>query len=321
MGQIFNACVYDIDSMVCYQSDVDKFHANCYSFSGDVAVTHYLLRQKAYRVMWGGWYVLEDIANFSREEDLLGLSTYIDCEDIEYNNDDLKEETEEAEETEETKEKKEAKEKEEKDRLDKAKFIGDNYSRWKRINVWNEALEYFNMHNTHSVKYNGYLLNHTQKLAVNLGDYFVRSMFWTEEKKLAVVDPVPVLTETGGGSRMAFFEGIAEDSTDQLFGKWCGDLLQIVDQVPGEYELIDCCFVEIWNRAKFCYSLYGVDESNYILGDWDGNRYKCALYNFLEKRSRARYVKVELTEDKIRYTTELPPKLEDAPETSGEKDE
>jgi hypothetical protein len=51
MGQIFHSCVYDVESMTCSVEEADKFHANCYSYSGSVAVAHYLLRQKPYRVM------------------------------------------------------------------------------------------------------------------------------------------------------------------------------------------------------------------------------------------------------------------------------
>jgi hypothetical protein len=267
--------------------DADKFHANCYSFSGTVSVAHYLLRQKPWRVLWGGGYVVLDnvIADFTRTEDLLGLSTYLDYEDIAENNDDL----------------------EEKDWFDKAKFIGDNHNRWNRIDVWKEALEYFDWKKTHCVKYNGYLLNHTQKLAVSLSDYFIRSMFWTKKRVLAAIDAIPPLAETGGGTRMAFFEGMAADSTEELAATWCGDLLQIVDELPGGYEPVNCCFVEMWDRAELCYDLFGVDESNYLLGDREGKRYECAKFGYDGERGRARHVKIELAEGKIRYIAELIP--------------
>jgi hypothetical protein len=82
MGQFFFATVYDIDNFICSITDSDKFQANCYSFSGSVAVSHYLLRQKPYRVMWLGHLIIEDdaINEFSREEDLFGLSTYLSYE-------------------------------------------------------------------------------------------------------------------------------------------------------------------------------------------------------------------------------------------------
>ena len=41
MGQIFHACVYDIENRACNVIYADKFHANCHTFSGAVAATHY----------------------------------------------------------------------------------------------------------------------------------------------------------------------------------------------------------------------------------------------------------------------------------------
>jgi hypothetical protein len=285
MGQIFDACIYDIDSMTCCVMDADKFHANCYSFSGAVISTHYLLRQKPYRVMWGGGYAVihDNIASFSRTEDLLGLSTYTSYEDIESNNEGLRK----------------------KDWFDKAKFIGENHERWKHINVWEEARQYCNWEKTHCARYSGYLLNHTQKLAVDMGEYFARSVSTRGKENLFAIDAIPVLTETGGGTSMALFEGVAADSTEKLAETWCGDLLQIVETLPGDYELINCCFAEIWDRADFCYHLFGVDSSGYLLGDKDGNRYKCASLKLSGDRGAARHVKVELIEDKVKYVAEF----------------
>jgi hypothetical protein len=302
MGQIFNACIYDTDDMTCCVIDADKFHANCYSFSGTVVSAHYLLRQKPYRVMWGGRYVVLDnyIETISRTEDLLGLSTYISYEDIRRNNKDLKE----------------------KNWLDKAKFIGNNHSRWKRIDVEDEALKYFDYDRTHSVKYNGYLLNHTKKLAVNIGDYAAQSLVITSNpsvRKFEMIDLVPMLTETGGGMPMAFFNGLAADSTEELAETWCGDLLQIVDQLPDDYECINCCFAERWERASFCYHMFGADASNYVLGDRHGKRYECAKID-IGGREPAHYIRIELTEDKIRYIAELASKATNVPATENGKD-
>jgi len=89
MGQIFRACVYDTENRICSVVDADKFHANCHSHSGAIAVAHYLLKQKAYHVMWGGDYVIIDdfLAQELSEDMLLGISTYDDREDIERNSD------------------------------------------------------------------------------------------------------------------------------------------------------------------------------------------------------------------------------------------
>jgi hypothetical protein len=161
-------------------------------------------------------------------------------------------------------------------------------------------------------------LNHTKKLGVELGDYFFRSAFRWRKRRIAAIDAIPVLTETGGGTSMALFDGVATDSTEKLAETWCGDLLQIVDQLPSDYERIDCCFSGFWERASFCYRLFGVDASNYVLGDKDGKRYECATFSFWAGRGPARHVKVELTEDKIRYIAELISKPADVPAVESE---
>jgi hypothetical protein len=281
MGQIFHACAYDIETKTCCVIEADKFHANCYSFSGAVVSMHYLLRQKPYRVMWGGSYVDFSDSDYaalaSRTENLLGISTYRRYENFERENVDILEE----------------------DYYDKIKFIDDNSKLWTKINVWNEAEEYFDWDNTRSVKYSGYVLNHTQKLAVDLEDYHTRSQFLRKYEyceRVAAIDVVPVLTETGGGGPMALFEGFSADSTEELFESWCGDLLQIVDELPEGYKIIDCCFAELWSRAKYCYFKFGVDENGYVLNDGSGKRFKAARFGSCDKRGPSHYVKAKATE-------------------------
>jgi hypothetical protein len=227
MGQIFNAYAYDTETKTCCVIDADKFHANCYAHSGTVLSIHYLLRQKPYNVMWGGGYVVIDdnLADFSRTEDLLGISTYVGYEIFEMNNSDLQS----------------------KSYYDKIKFIDNNSKLWKRIDV------------------------------------------------------VPVLTETGGGTQMALLEGISADSTEELAGEWSGDLLQIVDELPEDYKLINCCFAGVWRRAEYCYHTFGVNEDGYILKDSNGKLFEAAKLNFLGQRGYLNYIKVELTADTIKY--------------------
>ena len=282
MGQIFYACAYDTESKNCCVYEADKFHANCYSFSGAVAAMHYLLRKKPYHVMWGGEYVLlsDDLDHYSREEDLLGISTYIDFKMIEENIPDIKE----------------------KKYYDKAKLIGENNKLWNKIMVLDDAMEYFDFKNTQSVKYSGYLVNHSQKLAVDLNDYYHHSKgIWNDGDKIITIDPLPVLTETGGGTAMALFNGISNETTEQLIAKWCGDLLQIVDELPGEFKLIECCFAEIWNRADYCHIIYGTDADGYILKNNEGKRYEISRLNVFNERGLPSYIKVEFIEDRIRY--------------------
>ncbi|MCL2322371.1 MAG: hypothetical protein FWC47_09730 [Oscillospiraceae bacterium] len=284
MGQIFWACAYDIENKKCFVKDADKFHANCFSCSGTVVSIHYLLRQKPYHIMWGGGYIVihDYLKHVSRTEVLLGISTYEDYEDFERNNEDLKE----------------------KSYYDKVKFIDENNKLWEKLHVLDEALIYFDWENTRSVKYSGYLINHTKKLAVDLTDYYEQSRFLSDNGIDMCIDAVPVLTETGGGTEMALFDGVCTDSTEELSRSWCGDLLQIVPDLPTDFEVINCCFAEIWCKAEYCYKKFGVNEKGLLLKNESGELYKAAPLGILGDRGLPSHIKVELTKDKIRYIPE-----------------
>lgn len=280
MGQIFYACAYDIETKNCCVIYADKFHANCYSCSKAVCLIHYLLRQKPYHVMWGGEYMLIDdnLEYVSRTEELLGISTYTAYEDYEEINSNL----------------------EEKSYYEKVRFIGDNNKLWNRINVNEEAKQYFDFENRHTVKYSGFLVNHTKKLAINLADYYKKSKSMINNT-IIVIDPVPALTETGGGIAMALLDGLAADSTEYLAEQWCGDLLQIVDELDNGYELINCCFAEIRSRMNYCYETYGISKDGYVLKNENGDLYEATSLDIFRKRIPSTYYfKVELTEKYIK---------------------
>ena len=284
MGQLFEASAYDIETKTCCTVYADKFHANCYSYSGAVGTMHYLLRQKPYRVMWGGNYVdIDDnIQYFSREEDLMGLSTYAFLEYFKEDNSSLNE----------------------KSYFEKLKRIESYREEWTRLDVYEEASVYFNLNEQKSVRYKGYLINHTQKLAIDLASYFWASASY-HGNQIALIDLVPALTETGGGLEMALFEGISAQTTEELGGTWCGDLLQIVDELPIGYELLTCCFANVWTRAHFCYELFGVDEEGYVLNDNKNNRYEVCEIKFFGERGVNRYVKAEVDGNQIKYCARL----------------
>ncbi|MDR1871440.1 MAG: hypothetical protein LBS60_05860 [Deltaproteobacteria bacterium] len=287
MGQRYRATIYDIDDMTRFMIDADKFDANCYSFSAAVVCAHYLLRQKSHRVMWFGDYAIADkgLKYFSGMSDLLGISACVkDEEDLlecDASDDDSRA---------------------------KLQFIRENYKRWRSINIYYKAMAYFNYDDNRSVSYSGFLLNHSQKLAINLADYLQRSLSMLGRDFLGAVDLIPVLTVSGGGADMAFFEGISWDTTEKLAQQWRGDSLQIVDEPPTNYPIINCCFADIWGRAKACRSLYGVDSSNYILGDKNGNRYECAnSYISFFHRGPRHQVQVEFKENDILYNAKIVP--------------
>jgi len=274
MGQIFEACAFDIENKKCCTDYADKFQANCYSSSGPVLSMHYLLRQAPYRVMWSGDVILggeftDYISEKCDEVYLLGLSTYLDsgCFSSTY--------------------------KKSKDTYSykNIKFIDKNKKRWKRIDVKDEAFDYFDWEKNKSVEYSGYLINHTKKLAVDLKDFFKKSVSLSEGIEF-VIDAVPFLTETGGGIETAIMNGMTVETTENLNGTWCCDLLQIVDTLPVDYKLIDCCISEIGRKAIYCYFLYGVNKDGLLLKDAQGNIFKgCKLDILTFKRGPTYYLK------------------------------
>ncbi|MDR1870926.1 MAG: hypothetical protein LBS60_03190 [Deltaproteobacteria bacterium] len=286
MGEIFYATIYDIKDMTRFSMCVDKFHANCYSYSGAVVYAHYLLRQKPYRVMWFSPCALQEggLNDFSEKSDLLGVSASIQYDDFLPDIDVS-----------------------DKNSRKKLLFIRKNRKRWRSIKIRNKAMEYFNYDKNRSVLYSGFLLNHTKKLAINLSDYLQRSLSMFGRDFLGAIDLIPVLTDTCGGSAMAFFDGISWDTTEELSAEWRGDLLQIVDEPPANFKIINCCFASIWDRANACRSVYGVDSFNYILGDKNGNRYECAKLNLCFERGPRRQVKIEFKEKGILFTAEIVP--------------
>ena len=245
MGQIFFASAYDIKTKECCVMDADKFHANCYSYCGTVLSVHYLLRQKPYRVMWGGQYIAlgDKIDKISKEEDLLGISTYVNCNYFE---------------------------KKQNEYSDKVKIICDNSKLWKKIDVWKEAKKLLN---TNSSIYSGYLINRTKKIAVDLNDYFRNSKFLSDNGLEMAIDLIPVLTETGGGTAMALFDGESTNTTRELACTWCGNELQIVEELPDGYETIRCCFSILWRRINYFFEKFGFNDED--MKDSDGNYFVC----------------------------------------------
>lgn len=247
MSQIFHATAYDIEAKTRFTMNADKFQTNCYSYSGAVCAMHYLLRQQPYHIMWGGDYVTvnDNIRRFPREEDLMGISTYTALESFKQSNKNLHKEV----------------------YFDKIQRI-ESYSKgWTSLkDVLNKALKYFNYKKTQSVRYSGYLVNHTKKLAVCLTSYWKESTYYGS-RGLSCIDLVPALTETGGGFAMALFERLTPETTKSLDGMWCGDLLEIIDESPKGYAQIICCFANQLGQKDFYRDVYGTDEQGYQLKD------------------------------------------------------
>jgi len=281
MGQMFYMTLYDPKTRKCYSENSDKFHANCYSYSIDIRITHYLLRQKPYHVMWCGDYVLYDgiLEDFSKVQ-LLGISVTKDLDDFE--NNEFSANSKEV------------------------KFIDENHKTWDKINIsMDEINRFFDFDKTTSVKYDGFLINHSKKKAIDLKEYYEKSLLYTKEKECYLVDLIPPLTETGAGmnsgTQMALFDGCSAEVTTNLVGGWCGDLLEIVDQSPKDYEIIECCFAPIWERVEYCKKEFGLDEENFVLRNENKERFEAVKLSFYMTKGNPFYVKYVCDYNKIYY--------------------
>jgi len=251
MSQFFSPTAYDVDTRTKFTARCSWFEDNSYNYHDALSKLHYLLRQQPYRVMWGGCSSAygDNFLKFPREEDLLGLSTFLDLYLCRRNLVGMP-------------------------YFDKIEEIEAYSKEWTDLDIWREAYAYFDWDNTKSVSYTGYLVNHTKKLAVSLSDYFANSCIYKDGGALVCIDPLPVLTETGDAMRRLLNMGMFLDTTDELAGTWCGDLLEIVDKLPAGYAMLSCCFANIEGRASYCYNKYGSDEIGFLLKDSDYNLFK-----------------------------------------------
>jgi hypothetical protein len=234
--------------------------------------------------MWGGDYMVDNnyLIQELSEDFLLGMSTYTDREYIENNSDSSWQDVG--------------------NYRNNTEFIIKNIVSWKMMNVWGKALDFFDYENTESVMYEGFLVNHTKKRAIDLAAYYKKSLSLTTKGDFYAIDPIPALTETGGGLGMALFDGMASATTEKLNMEWCGDLLQIVNDKPDGYKRINCCFADIENRTRFCYKEYGVDKEGFLL-EKKGKRFVCCKMDLSDERGHDSFVKVKILNDAVDFST------------------
>ena len=100
---------------------------------------------------------------------------------------------------------------------------------------------------------------------------------------------------------MAFLEGITTQTTEQLAGEWCGDLLQIVDRLPDGYALINCCFTELHGKLNYCYSMFGFDKDGFLLKNDKGDLFEAVKLNFYGKRGSIALFNVQEAENSVKF--------------------
>ncbi len=75
----------------------------------------------------------------------------------------------------------------------------------------------------------------------------------------------------------------------------------IVDELPQDYELINCCFSEYFSKSKYCYYKFGVNENDYLLKDNERNLFIGVSIGIFGGRGIPCCVKIEKEENGIRY--------------------
>ena len=212
---------------------------------------------------------------------MLGISTYENMKEFQCNNDDI----------------------ENLSYYDKIKFIDDNSKTWEHKSVWDDAIEYFDLEKTYCVNYDGFLINHTKKQAINLKEYFENSKFFVQDIE-ATIDLISVLTETGGGTAMVLMEGITSGSTEHLVEDWCGDLLQIVEECPKDYELLEFCISQSSDRMRYCYKKYDTNKDGYLFKNENGDLFRAFSFSPFHENGRSveQYIKVTEVENGIQFS-------------------
>ena len=101
---------------------------------------------------------------------------------------------------------------------------------------------------------------------------------------------------------MALYNGISADTTEKLSEEWRGDLLEIVNKLPTNYDIIDCCFATLWERAVYCYNTFGINQNNLLLNDNNGNLFEAVKLDLSGKRENSAYLRVNVENEQTVFS-------------------
>ena len=90
-----------------------------------------------------------------------------------------------------------------------------------------------------------YLVNHTKKVYIHLGDYFIQNVNYKKDSWDYgwCIHPLPLLTATSNGKGGGDYHGINKE----LVGSWFGDTLEVTYNMNEELEK----YKDITNEIKF----------------------------------------------------------------------
>jgi hypothetical protein len=82
-----------------------------------------------------------------------------------------------------------------------------------------------------------YLINHTQKTAINIGEYIVQNICINGDWKGWCVNPLPLLTACGNGRGGGDYNYHAKIGIEDV-GTWAFDMIEVAEEIPNGYESV-----------------------------------------------------------------------------------
>lgn len=88
-----------------------------------------------------------------------------------------------------------------------------------------------------------YLVNHDKKLYLSCNSYYKESKSFVSKGCDLVIHPLPLLTAVGNGRGGGDFDSYAKKGMEYV-GLWAWDLIEIKDDIPEGYKMVNYRFIE-----------------------------------------------------------------------------
>jgi len=116
-----------------------------------------------------------------------------------------------------------------------------------------------------------YIVSHTAGEYLSAARYIEKSrVLFLSDREPVYIDPVLALTESGFGVYTAMMHGASADTEMAQCGRWYGNEVEIVKQIPEGYTGIHAAFAAAKPRCIWCVTKYGFDRYGRIFSSPDG---------------------------------------------------
>jgi len=148
----------------------------------------------------------------------------------------------------------------------------------------------------------GYLVNHTQKIYIDVAKYYEMSRINKE-----CIDPLVVLAASNGAASL-FWDGFSENSAYSLLGNWFTDIIEWADNMPESMnELCDLEFCEFFWQTML--NEWGTTDDGYLAnknGEVFFLRKNLGLWDTKMSPARTKF-KIEKTDTHVSCESEFVP--------------